>query len=79
MQKIFDGKARSALVNRASSLAPRKQLVVPGQPDKSFLVQKLRGQLSSEEGQPMPNGGTPLSSPDISTVEQWITAGALAE
>jgi hypothetical protein len=54
-----------------------KKRVVPGQPDNSFLYQKLMGHLGPDEGDRMPQTGVPLPSDQIEMVRQWILKGAL--
>lgn len=49
--------------------------VDPGNPDASYLVQKLEG--TAAEGERMPLGGPRLPQPTIDFVRQWITDGAL--
>jgi hypothetical protein len=51
--------------------------VAPGQPDQSYLIQKLEGTAS--EGQQMPLGGPPIPQSTIDFVRQWITEGALPD
>ena len=48
--------------------------VLPGNPDNSYLIQKLEGTASG--GVPMPPSGS-LPQADIDTIRQWITAGAI--
>jgi len=48
--------------------------VAPGDPDNSYLVQKLEGTAGS--GQQMPLGA-PLEQVDIDTIRQWISDGAI--
>ncbi|GAC1510911.1 MAG: hypothetical protein NVS1B6_17620 [Steroidobacteraceae bacterium] len=48
--------------------------VRPGDPDNSYLVQKLEGHAAV--GERMPLGGPYLSSEVIAVVRQWITGGA---
>lgn len=50
--------------------------VYPGDPNRSFLVRKLRGTLDSGEGNRMPLGGTPLTDYTIQRIEEWIRGGA---
>ena len=50
--------------------------VVPGDPDRSFLLRKLLGQLGAGEGSRMPLVGTPLSPSSLDLVRRWIAAGA---
>jgi hypothetical protein len=49
--------------------------VVRGDPDGSYLIQKLEGAVGIV-GEQMPFGGTPLTTGEISTIRQWITQGA---
>jgi cytochrome c551/c552 len=55
------------------------QRVLPGQPDKSYLVAKLQGtqvQVGGSGAQ-MPYGASPLAQSQIDLIKQWITKGAL--
>lgn len=54
------------------------QNVVPFEPDNSFLIDKLTGNLpvGGEGGEPMPFQVPPLDAAEIATLEQWITDGA---
>src|SRR5439155_24181922 len=51
--------------------------VVPGDPDRSFLLRKLLGQLGAGEGSRMPLVGTPPSAANLDLIRRWIAAGAL--
>ncbi len=51
--------------------------VMPGNPDLSYLIQKLEGKASV--GQQMPLGGPPVPQSTINFVRQWITDGALPD
>ena len=53
-----------------------KVRVVPGDPDASFLVQKLRGTLAAGEGEAMPRIGAVLDAEELALVEGWIRDGA---
>ena len=48
------------------------QMIVPGKPEESLLVKKLKG----EAGTRMPAGRAPLSSEVIAKIEKWISEGA---
>ena len=48
-------------------------LVVPGDPQKSFLVRKLEGPTSGE-GLRMPQGMPPLDAATIAAIKQWIVS-----
>ena len=62
------------LVGVASAEQPALQRVRPGDPDNSYLIQKLEG--TAAVGGQMPLGGTPLTQADIDVIRQWITDGA---
>ena len=51
--------------------------VDPGDPDRSYLIQKLEGTAS--EGEQMPLGGAPIPQATIDFVRQWILDGALPD
>jgi hypothetical protein len=48
--------------------------VAPGDPDPSYLVQKIEG--TAEVGDRMPQGGPPLPQATIDVIRQWIVDGA---
>ena len=48
------------------------KVVIPGNPRKSILIQRLTGELQPR----MPLGGAPISEEAIATVETWILEGA---
>jgi hypothetical protein len=52
--------------------------VKPGDPDASFLIHKLDGDLGLFEGAPMPLTGLPLPEDQVARIRNWITAGAPA-
>jgi hypothetical protein len=62
----------------STARAANKRRVMPGQPDQSFLVQKLTGQLQFGEGDPMPQNAPPLSRDQIDLIRLWISQGAVA-
>jgi hypothetical protein len=82
-------KAYQQLVGVPAAIAPQKLRVKPGDPDHSFLYQKLTGMLPTDgsEGVPMPElraapvhySTTTESLPDddLTLVHDWIAAGAL--
>jgi hypothetical protein len=63
------------LVGVASAEQPAILRVEPGDPDNSYLIQKLEG--TAAVGNRMPLNGTPLPQADIDIIRQWITDGAL--
>lgn len=50
-------------------------LVLPFEPDRSFLLHKLTG-VSGVLGNQMPRSNNPLSEDDVDVVRRWIVAGA---
>jgi hypothetical protein len=72
--------AYGALVNKPADETCGGTRVVPGNPNASYLVQKLT-QATPCDGQQMPRPFEigpvhPLSSADIATITGWISAGA---
>jgi len=75
------GAAHFALVDQPATTpgASGKMRVVPGDPDVSFLYQKLAGTLGAGEGERMPAAGSPpLDALELEFVRAWIEAGAPA-
>jgi hypothetical protein len=64
----------SLLIGVASSEVPALQRVQVGNPDASYLLQKLVG--SASVGDRMPDGGPYLSQATIDVIRQWIANGA---
>jgi hypothetical protein len=49
------------------------KMVIPGEPDKSEMVRRIKGASMPR----MPKNGPPwLSDAQISLIQQWIAAGA---
>ena len=73
------GTAHAALVNvipsNLAAQAADLRRVVPGNPERSFLLIKLIGP-GPGEGTAMPQSAPPLSGDDIARVRDWILAGA---
>jgi hypothetical protein len=67
------------LVDVPAISSPEKVRVKAGDPDNSFLVQKLEGHLSPSEGQRMPLLGGPIPQSAIDVLRTWIAQGAHAE
>lgn len=72
--RLDAGVSYGMLVNVASTEVPSLLRVDPGNPDDSYLVQKLEGTASV--GERMPLGGPYLSQMTINAIRQWITDGA---
>lgn len=53
--------------------------VLPGEPESSYLLNKLEGRLPEDgsAGAPMPLQVEPLTQQEIATVEQWVLDGAV--
>ena len=64
------------LVDVASVENPALDRVEPGDPDASFLVQKIEG--TAGFGGRMPLGAAPLSVEETALIRQWIVDGAAA-
>ncbi len=71
---LEDGNAFANLVNVASMEVPALLRVNPGDPDNSYLVQKIEGTASV--GARMPLGGGALDQALIDDIREWITDGA---
>jgi methionine-rich copper-binding protein CopC len=65
----------SLLVGVPSAEVPSLLRIMPGDPDESYLVQKLQGSAGIVGGQ-MPLGGPYLPQATIDAIRQWITDGA---
>jgi CHRD domain-containing protein/Big-like domain-containing protein len=65
----------ASIVGVASVEQPALQRVKPGDPNNSYVVQKLEG-APTITGARMPFGGPYLSQATIDQVRAWITAGA---
>jgi len=63
-------------VNVPSIEQPSLKRVAPGDPDHSYLVQKIEG-AAGISGARMPFGGPFLAQSDIDLVRTWIAQGAL--
>jgi hypothetical protein len=64
------------LVGRVSNCAGRV-LVVAGNPDASYLLDKLGQGSQAPCGSTMPLAQPPLTSAQVSLVRDWIAAGAM--
>lgn len=72
--RLDAGSSYALLVNAASAEVPSLQRVTPGNPDASYLIQKLEG--TAAVGSRMPLNGPPLPAATIAVIRQWITDGA---
>lgn len=70
------GRAYGELVGRPSTQNGGLARVAPGDPERSYLILKLRGDPSIT-GQRMPQNGPPFLTPEqIDGIAAWIRAGA---
>jgi hypothetical protein len=64
------------LVNAKSMQVPSKLRVVPGDPDASYLMEKLTSSKPTV-GQRMPPNSDPLPDEELEMFREWIAGGAL--
>ena len=73
---LLDGRSYGALVGVASRGKAGATLVIPGDPDASYLVHKLEG-ASTIAGTRMPRSSGPyLTEGQMSVIRRWIELGA---
>ncbi len=72
--RLDEASSYAALVNAASVEVPVLRRVLPGDPDASYLIQKLEGRAAV--GSTMPLGQAPLPAATIAVIRQWIAQGA---
>ena len=75
--RLDESSAYAMLVNAPSVEAPSLVRVQPGNPDSSYLIQKLEG--TAAVGGQMPLGQPPLPPATIAVIRQWIANGALQQ
>jgi len=73
--RLEEGAAYAMLVNAPSVEVPELLRVAPGDPDASYLIQKLEG--TAAVGERMPLNGPALPPETIAVIRQWIADGAL--
>jgi len=73
--QLDEGHSYALLVGVPSSEVPSRDRVKPGDPDDSYLVQKLAG-ASTIVGARMPFGGPYLPRSTLDIIRQWISDGA---
>lgn len=73
--RLDDGASYALLVNAASVEVPEQMRVQPGNPEASYLIQKLEG--TAAVGGRMPLNLPPLPQETIAVIRQWITDGAM--
>ncbi len=74
---LSEGAVYTSLVDRPSTQVADRTLVVPGDPDASWLMCKLRHDCDDRIGSRMPPPGAPeLADEDLAVIEAWIEDGA---
>ena len=73
---LLEGRAYQNLVGQPSSGKPGETRVIPGDPNKSYLVKKLEG-APDIVGVRMPRGNGPfLTQGQMLVIRRWIEQGA---
>jgi len=72
---LLAGKSYAQLVNVPADACAGRVRVVPGSPETSYLIDKLRARNMCR-GVQMPASATPLSEPTLQLLEAWICGGA---
>ncbi|MDH3589950.1 MAG: Ig-like domain-containing protein, partial [Gammaproteobacteria bacterium] len=75
--RLESGSSFALLVNIPSVQESGVLRVAPGDPDNSYLIQKLEGTAGT--GSRMPLGTPPLPQSTIDVIRAWIAAGALPD
>lgn len=73
--RLDEANSFALLVGVPSGEVPAVLRVAAGDPNNSYLVQKLEGTAAA--GQQMPLNRTPLDQVTIDAIRQWITDGAI--
>ena len=73
---LVDGQSFQSLVGQASRAKAGAVLVVPGDPDNSYLIQKLEGSATIAGARKPRNAGPFLTAGQISIIRRWIQLGA---
>jgi hypothetical protein len=69
------GSVWSRIVNKPSNKLPGRMLIVPGNPEASYLYEKIASNAPAS-GVRMPYQNPPLDPGIIAAVREWIRAGA---
>ncbi len=70
------GQSYGQIVGRPSQESPSLDRIQPGDPERSYLLKKIRGDADIS-GSRMPQDGPPfLSAEEIDGIAAWIRAGA---
>jgi hypothetical protein len=71
----LSGSVAAQILDRMSAEVPSRKLIVPGDPDASFLYEKIAS-AKPASGRRMPDLNPPLAPGVIAAVHAWILAGA---
>jgi len=75
---LTDPFGADGLINIPTTYRAKATRVVPGHPEQSFLMDKIRADRpEGDVGAQMPYSYTPLSTAQIDSVRTWIAEGAL--
>jgi len=66
----------ASIIDVTSNQRPNLKRIDPGNPDGSYLLQKVRGTGAKNQ---MPLAGAPLSAAKIQLIVDWINSGAPAQ
>jgi hypothetical protein len=72
---LLEGQSYASLVGTPSSGKAGAIRVIAGNPDSSYMIQKLDG-TSGIVGLRMPNGGPYLTQSQVDVIRDWILRGA---
>jgi len=72
--RLDEGVSYAMLVNKPSAEVPALMRVKPGDPNASYIIQKLQG--TAAVGGRMPLNNPPLPQSTIDVIRQWISDGA---
>ena len=72
--RLDAASSAASLIGVPSTEVPSVLRVAPGNPDASYLIQKLEG--NAAVGDRMPLGGPFLDAPTIEVIREWISQGA---
>ena len=70
--QLHDEASLLALIDKPASQDSSKLLIVPGAPEESYLIHKMRGENMAAATDSMPPGTT-LCETKIALVEEWIS------
>lgn len=72
--RLDEASSYAAIVNAASAEVPALRRIRPGDPDASYLIQKIEGRAAV--GGRMPLGQPALPQATIDVIRQWVSNGA---